>query len=169
MAKKRPAAAMEVAIVPKDGPPTDSLDFLNDPAKHRAAYGRLDTAIKKIGDPETQAAIVRRWDAIKSMKKGKDAQQRAFLEKWTIDPSFGENLLDDVVAIEKEDAEFSDEEEVSRSRLEVLEGKEGAKCLLDNNCLEEVVEKYDRQAWKYSVAKARRGSNTKQTITQKAP
>ena len=56
------------------------------------------------------------------MGAGRIAKSRQLLEDWIIDPSFGRTAARYRVAIETSEELKSDDEVVSKSRLEVLEG-----------------------------------------------
>ena len=67
---------------------------------------------------------------------------RQMLEDWVVDPSFGRSAARFQMEVANEQEVRSDDEIVSKSRLEVLEGKDGAKELLENNSLPVTKDRY---------------------------
>ena len=86
---------------------------------------------------------------------------KEMLKGWIVDPSFGTAMMKWRVQLTNEEQMASDDEVVSRSRLKVLEGVEGAQELIDNNLLTKTKDKYGREAWIYSSDRIRRVQTTK--------
>lgn len=139
---KRPAAT-ETVDSDEEGPEQPDMTFLDDPAKRRAAYGRLETAVKNAENK----GVVAIYDHIRS-GPNKSIKMRELLFDWLIDPTFGAAMLKNHTILEQIDEQKSKEEVVSYSRLEVLEGKQGAAELKD--LLPQVIDGYGRTAYKYS-------------------
>ena len=99
------------------------MAFLQDPKERRAAHGRMQTAVANSGNDQ----VIAIYEASANAKGDKNAKMRRLLEDWLIDPSFGQALLNNSTIIEEYKQAKGKDEVVSYSRLEVLEGKLGAK------------------------------------------
>ena len=91
---------------------------------------------------------------------------KEMLKDWIVDPSFGTAMMKWRVQLTNEEEMASDDEVVSRSRLKVLEGVEGAQELIDNNLLTKTKDKYGREAWIYSSDRIRRVQKRKLEAAQ---
>ena len=82
---------------------------------------------------------------------------KALLTDWMVDPSFGKAVMKWKVQLSVSEELKSDDEVVSASRLQVLEGKAGAKELIDNDLLPKTKDKFGREAYIWSRTRVTRG------------
>lgn len=135
-------------------------EWLDDAKKRRAAYGRMEGALKASGDGDAQAA----WKALDKLVTGRDTAKRQWLADWCVDPSFATSKCSCGVELSNIEQESSEEEDYTRSRLEMREGKAEANRLIDGGHLKESVDRYGRQTWKFSSSKKRRLKQKKEFV-----
>ena len=143
------------------------LDFLA--ANHnarKAAYGRMATAVQQYKGPDADAIIKLYNETQAKGGAGRFAKSRQLVEDWIIDPSFGRSAARYRIAIETSEELKSDDEIVSKSRLEVLEGSAGAKELIEMGALPETTDRYGRPAYIWSRTRSSRKAKKKRSFEQ---
>ena len=142
------------------------MSFLKNHAERAKAFGRLNTAIKNYTGAGKADLLAMRNQYTRQGAPDRHKKARALLEDWIIDPSFGRAIARYKIEVSSAEELRSDDEIVSKGRLEMLEGKQEAKDLIEKNVLPETTDKYGRVAYVYSTQRAARISRKQHTFQQ---
>ena len=102
---KRPASGPAMLSEKADEDQQPSNDgipaLLQDAKARRAAYGRMETAIKNIDDKAKAEEVQKKYNAVRTATVNRDKLQKEFLAGWMIDPTWGQSLLMDTFELER--------------------------------------------------------------------